>query len=491
MILRGLLERSLGGFICIRGYAKLSDLAEISKPNEQYQRDLVKQHKDDIEAYLDARESVFFPEVILSYTLNPFHDNIQIVGTADLLSTSASKGKTVTIKQFNRSYVSASDKRQKDLIRVVSLNIDDTYLGIGGEPLFHRIDGNHRLTAAQYVEAYKSDIQAPFCVILLNQNDEDAKHQSIIFHNINSKGLPLTSEENLKAILDNNRFSDDELKHNFGWTYLKAKQLLPEIDKEYLSALNHVFGFKLRTVLLQAIEFLDSHKLVTETSSKKSIKEKLTIANDFFSQEPRLKACNEAGLFVAFLYYIFKDEEKQRALATAFKRWVIRNHIDEIKDIDAASIVDVFDRIHASELKVFMAMPYYSNDGVDNYNTALSNAIESIKHANPHINLMNHPIMRTRSPTHDVIGDILNKIQNCDVFIADITNNNANVLYEYGFARGQNKHCILLKKKTADQAVKSDYANDLRFEFDGDYDLEKKLKEQIESVLRAQDIEVK
>jgi len=29
MILRGLLERSLGGFICIRGYAKLSDLAKL------------------------------------------------------------------------------------------------------------------------------------------------------------------------------------------------------------------------------------------------------------------------------------------------------------------------------------------------------------------------------------------------------------------------------------------------------------------------------
>ena len=31
MILRGILERSLGGFICIRGYAKLSELATLSK----------------------------------------------------------------------------------------------------------------------------------------------------------------------------------------------------------------------------------------------------------------------------------------------------------------------------------------------------------------------------------------------------------------------------------------------------------------------------
>jgi len=111
MIFRGLLERSLGGFTCIRGYAKLSDLAKVSKPNEQYQRDLVPEHKEDIEAYLDTRESVFFPEVILSYTLNPEQDNFTIVGTSELLSTSSSVGKKVSLKQFNKSYSSGKDSR--------------------------------------------------------------------------------------------------------------------------------------------------------------------------------------------------------------------------------------------------------------------------------------------------------------------------------------------------------------------------------------------
>lgn len=490
MILRGLLERSLGGFVCVRGYAKLSDLAKISKPNDQYQRDLVKEHKEDIEAYLDARESVFFPEVILSYTLNPDYDNIEIVGTAELLSISSSKGKNVTLKQFNKSYVSERDRRQTELIRVVSLSINDTYLDIGGEPLFHRIDGNHRLAAAQEVEPYNADIQAPFCIIILNQNDKDAKHQSIIFHNINSKGLTLTSEENLKAILDNNRFSDEELTTNFGWEYLKAKKLLPEIDKDYLSALNHVFGTRLRTVLLNGIKFLADNKLIADASSIKSIKQKLTVTNNLFKQEPRLQACNEIGLLIAFLYYAFKDSDDNSVLVTAFKNWVLRNHIDEIKDIDSASIVDVFNRVHASQIKIFMAMPYSEAD-VNDYNRALSTAVSAIKDENPHLNLLNYPIMRTHSPTHDVITDILNKIQSCDVFIADITDNNANVLYEYGFARGQNKPCVLLRKKSAEHAVKSDYANDLRFHFEGYSELESNLKTEIEYVLKAQGFEVK
>jgi nucleoside 2-deoxyribosyltransferase len=371
-------------------------------------------------------------------------------------------------------------------VRIVTLEIDD----LQGMGLFHRIDGNHRLSASESVDSDKVNIQAPFCLILLNENDAGAKQQSIIFHNINSKGLALTSEENLKAILDNNKFSDEELTRDFGWTYLTAKKLVPEIDKDYLSALNHVFGSRLRSVLLQGLEFLASHGLLSETASINSIKQKLTVVNNVFKQEPRLQACPEIGLLVAFLYYAFK-EGNELVLTSAFKSWVLRNHIDEIKDIDAASIVDVFNRVHASQIKIFMAMPYYSDEGVDAYNRALSSAVSTITLENPHLNLMNHPIMRTRSPTHDIIADILNKIQSSDVFIADITNNNANVLYEYGYARGQNKHCILLKKRTADQVVKSDYANDLRFEFDGDYDLESNLKTQIEHVLKAQGFEVK
>ena len=44
MILTGILERSLGNFTCLRGYASLKELAKISEANETYQRALNKQH---------------------------------------------------------------------------------------------------------------------------------------------------------------------------------------------------------------------------------------------------------------------------------------------------------------------------------------------------------------------------------------------------------------------------------------------------------------
>jgi hypothetical protein len=48
----------------------------------------------------------------------------------------------------------------------------------------------------------------------------------------------------------------------------------------------------------------------------------------------------------------------------------------------------------------------------------------------------------------------------------------------------------LLRKRSNDEQVKSDYTNDLRFEFDGDYELENVLKTQIENVIKSEGIEI-
>ncbi|MEM5548871.1 hypothetical protein [Pseudoalteromonas fuliginea] len=217
-----------------------------------------------------------------------------------------------------------------------------------------------------------------------------------------------------------------------------------------------------------------------------NIKQKLADVNAIYKNEPRLKICNEIGIFTAFLNYAFKSTDDINLLHS-FASWLIFNYIDEVKSPDAASVIDVFDKVHSSQLSVFMAMPYFNDAEVDFANKSLSGAVASIKDNNPHVNLLAHPIMRTCSPTHDLIEDIFNKIKACNIFIADITGNNPNVLYEYGFARGQTKDCILMRKANAEDLVKSDYANDLRFEY-GQYDLSEKLKIQIENVLKANGI---
>ena len=66
MRLEGLLEESLGGFVCIRGYAPLGDLARISEADDSYQRNLIDEQREHIVHFLENKEYLFFPEVILS-----------------------------------------------------------------------------------------------------------------------------------------------------------------------------------------------------------------------------------------------------------------------------------------------------------------------------------------------------------------------------------------------------------------------------------------
>ena len=58
MILRGILDRSLGNMVCIRGFAKMGDLAQVSKVDESYQRDLIKSHKYEVLDFLHKQETL-------------------------------------------------------------------------------------------------------------------------------------------------------------------------------------------------------------------------------------------------------------------------------------------------------------------------------------------------------------------------------------------------------------------------------------------------
>ena len=52
MIIRGILDRSLSNQICIRGFARIKELARISKANPEYQRELLVKQKDVVSNFL-------------------------------------------------------------------------------------------------------------------------------------------------------------------------------------------------------------------------------------------------------------------------------------------------------------------------------------------------------------------------------------------------------------------------------------------------------
>lgn len=486
MILRGILDRSLGSIVCIRGFAQLQDLERVSKPNNNYQRDIIPAHKKDIQQFLQTSDYKFFPEITLSYTLDAESDNATLSSArGEILDISTKKNSKISFSKSVTSYKGQLDSRNKDKVEIITINIDEKTLIDGSAP-FHRIDGNHRLSAAtDIIELETRRMPTPFCLILLSGSVADEKFESVIFHNINSKGEHLTSEENLKSILNKNYFSDEELIKNFSWAYVKARQLVEKLDFTYLDSIKSAFTNPLnisqlhtRTVAVKALEFLKNKKLITKGVSITKLICHLNTINTFYKSEPLLKSSSDEGLLMAFLYYSFKEDGSTSHLV-AFKNWVITNKIYKIKITETEGIIDIFDKLLEKEIRIFMAMPYYGDSEVDNYNKILQNAIDKIKVNNSHLNLSKYPIMREEGASMDIVHNLLNNISNCEIFIVDISGNNQNVFFEYGYAHSLNKKIIVVKKTDDPEKVPVDVAHNLRLKYKDPKALEKLLKERI------------
>ena len=97
-------------------------------------------------------------------------------------------------------------RHENDQLKVVNIFLNSD------EKVFGRIDGNHRLTATNTVNIYNEEI--PFCIVLFTE-ESIKRQEKMLFFNINSKAIPLTTEESLKSIFeDEENFPNELLKNN-------------------------------------------------------------------------------------------------------------------------------------------------------------------------------------------------------------------------------------------------------------------------------------
>lgn len=314
MILTGILERSLGNFTCLRGYASLKELAKISQANETYQRALNKQHVKEIQNYYDFGEYLFFPEVILGYTLKN-DDGISLAMNTPFVGVDKQKNKSSLIKI---THAKPTQKIFKDL-NLTSVEISDH------QKIFFRIDGNHRLNAIEN-KLDEKDYQAPFCLIFFSEEDAgyepnhfqtlstnlpaNAKQQRVLFHYINSRGLPLTSEENLTAIFSKNQFTNDEIDKTFGKEFLLAKNLYESIDKDHVSEIEQFCKAK----KCYASFLKDLCKLLLILSDQndemvKNVKKGLSRVNACLIENEDIKNNLSENLLVAISFFGIKKME--------------------------------------------------------------------------------------------------------------------------------------------------------------------------------------
>jgi nucleoside 2-deoxyribosyltransferase len=436
--LQGLLGQTFGGYITIRGTAKFSDIVNHSEAKE-YQRETIQKHLQEISSYYEGRENLFFPEVILSLELKYNFD------TPDAQSGVNPIQDIVGGKSF-KSNVDAVDiqplaKRHKnDLLKVINIFLNSD------EKVFGRIDGNHRLTATNTTNIYNEEI--PFCVVLFD-SENIQKQEKMLFFNINSKAIPLTTEESLKSIFEDEvNFPNELLKNNssFGWEYYFAKQIKRDELNSYFHNLHNLFNNNFLTTFLKLFKLLFEHKVLErEDGEIDKIRSALTEINTNIYSNEQLKNSSNSAVFIAFMFYQLKSPE----LISFLKSWILKNEIFNIEELEPESIINIMSNIANHKVKkIFVAMPYYDHSKVTEYNKLFKEALTEVERSiNLPFKLELIPIMRNRGESERIDQRLLNQIRSCDIFIADLTGKNENVLYETAFAEGVGIPSLLIKKE--------------------------------------------
>lgn len=301
----GQIDSVLGGFVCIRGFASFKKLAENSEVNiaANYQRDLISEHRDEIKKFMDDGAYLFFPEIILSYTIDK--DIYSILNGGRLKSENINiivrKNKTATLK----------------LEKNAKLTI---------------IDGNHRLKAYELNESLYSSYNFPFCIIILNSQQESIKKENILFHNINFKQIPLTKEKSLEILFQDDIYSDGDLK-SMGLEYLITKKILDEIKQNKSDYEGLPFDYsnvQKKTMMYNAITFLIENTGLQRKYYQNQENEIRTILKclqkiaQYYKENYKTKGSN--AMFSVLLYYQYENSIMNP------HAWLFENCIHNITD---------------------------------------------------------------------------------------------------------------------------------------------------------------
>lgn len=433
MKFKGLIGDALG-YIVIRGYARIEDIKKYSKPKD-YQRKVLDDHIEDIKKFYHNGKDLFFPETILSLELKfdfkkkeKYSSNL----TQDILN-----GKNFNSNVDSTKIQLLKPKYQGDITQIANVIIDDEAEGI-----FGRIDGNHRLEAFMNTEHFTKEV--PFCIVLLDQ-DKIQKQEKTLFHNINSKVEPLKTEEVLSSIItDEQNFSDSELESEFGEAYLFSRKH----SKLNLTILVPLLSKQLENFQISSFEKV--HNLLYKYEFKNipfNLDKELRDVEFIYQKNKALNSNINPYICIAFIFYAIYMPDK----LNQFENWVLQNYFHEIPEITPDRIIQIFENLTKHrKLKIFVAMPYWSHSHVNEYNKLFREALKEIEQEK-NILYELFPIMRHRGASQRIDQRLLKQIKECDIFIADLTGINQNVLYETAYAEGLDKPSLLLRTEEDDK----------------------------------------
>lgn len=432
----GIIEDTFRGRTIFRGYATLRNLALVSKSGE-YQRDANVTRLPEIKDFMENSTFSFFPELIFGLQLSD-------PNALRKLKYEQARGSILLedgIKFTKANFLFANELGVNPKTKVISIELPDNI--IANKPLT-RLDGNHRLSVIDEIlesdnpNAEIGDIIVPFSILLQIQSDESKQYESAFFYLINSKAQALTSEENLSAIFNNKNFSKQLKEELLG---IPAQQiecienLVSFFKQSNIDYISRIYNNEYYTFTIDLIRFTHSNSY---EQLQKSIIYLIRDDEDF-------KVEGKATLLILLKYLI--DNNKTDYLR--FAKWINNNDIGKIKDLHCEQLIEVYENIHRHrEYKVFVAMPYISYKRVNDFNKLFKEVLKEISEKKVQAKVTLIPIMRFRGSSQRIDARLIKCIKDCDIFIADLTTCNENVIFEVGLAEGNNKPKLLIRAES-------------------------------------------
>lgn len=309
--------------------------------------------------------------------------------------------------------------------------------------VFNRIDGNHRLHALELING--DDFQIPFCIILLSSSGKEElrdreKTEMEIFHNINSKAKPLTETEQYRGLF--NLFSVAELEV-YGKEFSITQAYMVKYKNVHFVNME-CFFLEQEDIVLSCIKFFLDRKI--EISEDEIVDIFSNLEHTYFSEYSVICSCKNRLALIPYVFYCYEGNKQKNSKLTSYNTWFMKNKLYNVKDFEPTSMIEVFNSIYEMRSKrIFVAMPFKPE--LDFVFDSICNAVKKINSEND-VQLL-EPIRIDKQIvgfSYDIVNEILANIQNAGLLIADLTEQNANVYYEAGYAQG------LLKAKCGDTA---------------------------------------
>ena len=459
----GMVDATFGSFICFRGFASFSVLAKASQADSNYQRIADDCHIQELRDFLTSNvEGRFFPEIIIgtSWKKCGIDDAISI----DTLLHSQEQKKRKVFKGDGVSFTVGRPIFRRGTTRACIFRLDDKM--IQKKP-FYIIDGNHRLQAlplegAKTGSEYPADIynqKIPFCLVLFLNDYQYKRNGAIFFHNINYRAVPIPEEKNLSIILNGIAngeylFTDEVLKHKgvFGLPYYYARKAIETGIFDVSPRLMNAVSGENKTFLVDVLKvFINAqHGNLDDIDILGKLRKALSWVELALEKSPELLRYKRSMLEALVCYCMFgKDGD-------GYVKWLLKNQLSDVVNVMPRDVISIFERTHErGPYKVFVAMPYISHKRINDCNKLFGEVLDDLsKNGTDGVKYELIPIMRFRGASQRIDQRLIKCIRDCDIFIADITGNNENVIFEVGLSEGANKPMLLIKQENDSKSDK-------------------------------------